>query len=51
MSDAEALDWLDRLLSADEAGRAASLDVLATANPALHARLRRMLAGDRKSVV
>jgi serine/threonine protein kinase len=45
VSDAEALDWLDRLLSADEAGRAASLDVLATANPELHARLRRMLAG------
>lgn len=44
MSDVEALDWLDRLLSADEAGRAASLDSLAARDPALHARLQRLLA-------
>jgi serine/threonine protein kinase/tetratricopeptide (TPR) repeat protein len=43
VTDAEALDWLDRLLSADEAARAASLDALAHSNPPLHARLRRML--------
>ena len=44
MSDAEALDWLDRLLSADDVARAASMDTLATRNPALHARLERLLA-------
>ena len=44
MSDAEALDWLDRLLAADEPDRAASLDALATRNPQLHARLQRLLA-------
>lgn len=45
MTDAEALDWLDRLLAADAAAREASLGLLADSNPALHARLRRMLAG------
>ncbi|MEO8062368.1 MAG: serine/threonine-protein kinase [Pseudomonadota bacterium] len=44
MSDIEALDWLDRLLIANESERAASLDTLATANPQLHARLQRLLA-------
>jgi tRNA A-37 threonylcarbamoyl transferase component Bud32 len=44
VSDVEALDWLDRLLSADEADRAASLDALAARDPALHARLQRLLA-------
>ncbi len=44
MSDVDALDWLDRLLAADEAGRAASLDSLAARDPALHARLQRLLA-------
>ena len=44
MSDAEALDWLDRLLAADEQNRAASLHILATRNPQLHARLQRLLA-------
>jgi serine/threonine protein kinase/tetratricopeptide (TPR) repeat protein len=43
MTDAEALDWLDRLLSADEAGRENSLRHLAETNPQLHSRLRRML--------
>ncbi len=45
MSDVEALDWLDRLLSADEVARAAVMQSLATTNPELHARLARMLAG------
>ena len=44
MSDAEALDWLDRLLAADDQNRAASLDRLAAQNPQLHARLQRLLA-------
>jgi len=44
MSDVEALDWLDRLLAADEVDRAASLDSLAARDPALHARLQRLLA-------
>jgi serine/threonine-protein kinase len=44
VTDAEALDWLDRLLSSDEAGRETSLRQLAESNPELHARLRRMLA-------
>jgi len=45
VSDVEALAWLDRLLAADEAQRQASLDALATANPELHLRMRRLLAG------
>ena len=44
MSDVEALDWLDRLLAADEVERAASLEALASQDPALHARLQRLLA-------
>lgn len=44
MSDAEALDWLDRLLAEDDAQRGASLRGLADTDPALHARLQRMLA-------
>jgi serine/threonine-protein kinase len=44
LSDIEALDWLDRLLIEDEAARATSLETLATVNPALHARLKRLLA-------
>ena len=44
MSDVEALDWLDRLLAADELDRAASLDSLAAQDPVLHARLQRLLA-------
>ncbi len=45
MSDVEALDWLDRLLSADDAARDAAMQSLATSNPELHARLARMLSG------
>ncbi len=45
MSDVEALDWLDRLLSADEAARDAAMQSLAATNPELHARLARMLSG------
>jgi serine/threonine-protein kinase len=45
MSDVEALDWLDRLLSADEVARDAAMQSLATSNPELHARLVRMLSG------
>ena len=45
MSDVEALDWLDRLLSADEAARDAAMQSLATSDPELHARLARMLSG------
>jgi serine/threonine-protein kinase len=45
VSDVEALAWLDRLLAADEAQRQASLEALATANPELHQRMRRLLAG------
>lgn len=44
MTDVDALDWLDRLLSADEAERASSLSRLAQTDPQLHARLQRMLA-------
>ena len=44
MSDAAALDWLDRLLAADEPGRRSSLEALAAADPELHARLQRLLA-------
>jgi eukaryotic-like serine/threonine-protein kinase len=44
VSDVEALDWLDRLLAADEAELAAALDSLASKDPALHARLLRLLA-------
>jgi serine/threonine-protein kinase len=44
VSDVEALDWLDRLLAADEVDRAASLDALAERDPRLHARLQRLLA-------
>ena len=44
MSDAEALDWLDRLLAAGEVDRAASLGVLAAQDPVLHTRLQRLLA-------
>jgi serine/threonine protein kinase len=44
VSDVEALDWLDRLLSEDEESRAATLRQLAAGNPTLHARLQRLLA-------
>jgi serine/threonine-protein kinase len=44
MSDVEALSWLDRLLTADEAARADAMQSLATSNPELHARLARMLS-------
>jgi serine/threonine-protein kinase len=44
VSDAAALDWLDRLLAADEPGRRSSLEALAAADPELHARLQRLLA-------
>ena len=44
MTDAEALDWLDRLLTTDETHREAALHNLAATNPQLHARLQRMLA-------
>ncbi len=44
MSDVEALEWLDRLLAADEPQRRASLSTLAHDNPQLHARLERLLA-------
>jgi eukaryotic-like serine/threonine-protein kinase len=43
LSDAEALAWLDRLLSASEAERAESLAALATSNRELHDCLQRML--------
>jgi len=45
VSDVEALDWLDRLLSADEPARDAAMQSLAATNPTLHARLARMLSG------
>ena len=45
MSDVEALDWLDRLLSADEVARDAAMQSLATSNPELHTRLAHMLSG------
>ena len=44
MSDAAALDWLDRLLAADEPERRATLEALAGTDPELHARLQRLLA-------
>jgi len=44
VSDAEALDWLDRLLAADEPEREAELAALSKTHPELHARLRRLLA-------
>lgn len=44
MSDVEALSWLDRLLSADEAARHAAMEAVAISNPELHARLARMLS-------
>ena len=44
MSDAAALDWLDRLLAANEPERQASLEALAGTDPELHARLQRLLA-------
>ena len=43
MSDVEALDWLDRLLAADEPQRRASLATLEQDDPELHARLERLL--------
>lgn len=43
MSDAAALDWLDRLLAADDVQRAASLSELEMRDPELHARLTRLL--------
>jgi hypothetical protein len=47
VSDVEALDWLDRLLAADEPSRAAALDERAGRDPPLHARHKRVLAGAR----
>ena len=44
MSDAAALDWLDRLLSAEESQRNNLLGELAAADPALRVRVERMLA-------
>jgi serine/threonine-protein kinase len=44
VSDAAALDWLDRLLAADEPERRATLEALAGTDPELHARLQRLLA-------
>ena len=44
MSDAAALDWLDRLLSVDETQRKNLLGELAAADPALCARVERLLA-------
>ena len=44
MSDAAALDWLDRLLSIDESQRKNLLSELAAADPALCARVERLLA-------
>jgi serine/threonine-protein kinase len=45
VSDVEALEWLDRLLSADEAARNTAMQSLAATNPELHGRLTRMLSG------
>jgi eukaryotic-like serine/threonine-protein kinase len=45
VSDVKALDWLDRLLSADEAARDAAMQSLAASDAELHARLTRMLSG------
>ena len=44
MSDAAALDWLDRLLSADEVQREKLLGELGASDPVLRARVERMLA-------
>jgi len=44
VSDAAALDWLDRLLAADEAHRENLLIELGASDPALRARVERMLA-------
>ena len=44
MSDALALDWLDRLLTQSEEERAASMAELARTEPQLHSRLSRLLA-------
>ncbi len=44
MSDAAALDWLDRLLSVDEPQRGVLLGELSAADPALRARVERLLA-------
>ncbi|HEU5134326.1 MAG TPA: protein kinase [Steroidobacteraceae bacterium] len=44
MSDAAALDWLDRLLSADEPQRRVLLGELSAIDPALRARVERLLA-------
>jgi len=44
VSDAAALDWLDRLLSAEESQRKILLGELAAADPALRARVERLLA-------
>jgi serine/threonine protein kinase len=44
VSDAAALGWLDRLLSVDESQRRNLLGELAAADPALRARVERMLA-------
>ena len=44
MSDADALEWLDRLLGESDERRAASLSEIARNNPQLHARLTRLLA-------
>ena len=44
MSDVEVLEWLDRLLAADDVQRVASLSGLETRDPKLHARLKRLLA-------
>jgi eukaryotic-like serine/threonine-protein kinase len=43
VSDVEALDWLDRLLAANEPQRRASLATLEQDDPELHARLERLL--------
>jgi len=44
VSDAAALDWLDRLLSVDESQRKDLLSELGAADPALRTRVERMLA-------
>src|SRR6185295_4895449 len=44
VSDSEALEWLDRLLAADEPERQAQLETLANSHPEMHARLQRLLA-------
>ena len=44
MSDVDALNWLERLLSLDEPARDAAMQALAKSDPELHARLARMLS-------